>query len=273
MSDTLPIIGAALMLSTLENLHDWLKQGARDVEVQDFISPLVLETDWRERAERARNLLDGHQGRIGIHGPFYDLPIVCRDPAVREIVKKRMMQGLDACEVLGGTHMVVHSPYTTWSRYNLDMLTGSRGDVIELCHLTLADAVKRAEDLGVTLVVENIEDIDPRDRLALADSFNSPAVALSVDTGHAYYAHGRTGAPPVDYFIRLAGKRLAHIHIQDADGYADRHWAPGEGSINWQSVFAALTEIDANPRVVLELRDETRLRAGAEHLIGLGLCR
>ena len=273
MTTDLPVIGAALSLATLESLHGWLKDGRRDVEVQDFCMPEVLDGDWRQRAGRARELLDGHEGRTGIHGPFFDLPLGSRDPEIRALVRRRMMQGLDACEAMSGTHMVVHSPYTTWDRFNLDMRMPARAEMTELCHLTMSDVVKRAEDLGVTLVIENIEDIDPLDRLRLADSFGSPAMALSIDTGHAYYAHGRTGAPPVDYFVRLAGTRLAHMHIQDADGYADRHWAPGEGTMNWHAVFAALRETGANPRLVLELRDETRLLDGADWLIANGLCR
>ena len=139
------------------------------------------------------------------------------------------MQGLDACEAMGGTHMVIHSPFTTWDHFNLDTKPGARADKITRCHENIGDVVKRAEDLGVVLVIENIEDIDPADRLILADSFNSEAVAVSIDTGHAYYAHGRTGAPPVDQFIRAAGTRLAHIHIQDADGYAGSPLAAGQG--------------------------------------------
>ncbi|TGQ48799.1 sugar phosphate isomerase/epimerase, partial [Mesorhizobium sp. M1C.F.Ca.ET.212.01.1.1] len=89
---------------------------------------------------------------------------------------------------------------------------GEREKITEYCHLTLRDAVKRAEDIGCTMVLENIEDKDPHIRVALADSFKSPAVAVSIDTGHAYYAHGSTGAPPVDYFVHAAGNRLQHVH-------------------------------------------------------------
>ena len=273
MPSDLPVIGAALTLATLETLHPWLVEANRDVEVQDFISPEVLKSDWRQRAERARQLLEGHSGRIGIHGPFYDLPLDARNPDTIELVRKRLMQGLDACAVLGATHMVVHSPYTTWDHFNLDARPDARLKKIERCHVAMTDAVKRAEELGVVLVIENIEDIDPGDRLALADSFNSPAVAVSIDTGHAFYAHGATGAPPVDYFVKSAGTRLAHVHIQDADGYADRHWPPGKGTLNWHAFFAALAKTGASPRLVLELADETRLREGADWLIAEGLCQ
>ena len=83
MPTDLPVIGAALTVSTLETLHPWLKDGARDVEVQDFFYPHVIDGDWRERAERARDLLDGHEGRIGIHGPFFHLPLDAYDSEIR----------------------------------------------------------------------------------------------------------------------------------------------------------------------------------------------
>ena len=142
---------------------------------------------------------------------------------------------------------------------------------MENTHDTLRAAVARAEDQGVTLVVENIEDIDPLDRLRLVQSFNSTAIRLSVDTGHAEYARGSTGAPPVDYFVTAAGELLDHIHLQDADGYADRHWAIGEGTVLWPSVFRALAQLTVKPRLILELRDKAGILPSMEYLQARGL--
>ena len=133
--------------------------------------------------------------------------------------------------------------------------------------------MKRAEAIGVTLVIENIEDIDPRWRVRLAESFDSKQVRVSIDTGHAHYAHGSTGAPPVDYFVVAAGNMLEHVHLQDADGYADRHWVMGEGTIRWASVFRALGALTSNPRLIIELRDTTRILEAADYLIKAGLAR
>ncbi|MCL6707995.1 sugar phosphate isomerase/epimerase [Pseudomonas sp. R2.Fl] len=267
----LPILGAAMTLKSLATHRDWLLEHQRDLELQDFVEADVLNGDWSPLVARARSLLDGHTGRVGIHGPFWGFVLDTEDPDVRAVVSKRLDQGLSVCEALGATHMVIHSPFTTWS-YNHIMNERDEFDaIIERCHLSLGAAVKRAEEIGCTLVIENIEDKDPAHRLALADSLNSPAVALSVDTGHAHYAHGSTGAPPVDHYIRIAGNRLQHVHLQDADGYADRHWSLGEGNILWHSVFAALSELTSNPRLIIELRDHSKIPASAAHLAALGL--
>jgi sugar phosphate isomerase/epimerase len=268
---SLPVIGAAMTLRDLEIHRNWLFDKQRDLELQDFTTGDVLNGDWTPLAERARKLLDGFEGRLGIHGPFWGFTIASQDPDIRAVVAKRLKQGLDVCAAIGATQMVAHSPYTTWSYNNLDNNKGESERVVEHVHLTMRDAVKQAEDIGAVIVLENIEDIDQHIRVALADSFNSPAVAVSIDTGHAHYAHGSTGAPPVDYYVKAAGNRLQHVHLQDADGYADRHWALGEGNILWPSVFQALADLTSNPRLIVEIKDKSKIPASVEYLATLGL--
>jgi sugar phosphate isomerase/epimerase len=266
-----PILGAALPLARLRQHKDWILEKQRDLELQDFFWADVLNGDWRPLANEIKKELQGYKGRLGIHGPFWGFNIATMDPDVREIVKKRMSQGLDVCAHVGATQMVIHSPYTTWDYNNLDYNPGARDQVIERTHQTLGEAVKRAEDMGVVLVLENIEDKDPHIRVELARSFDSSSVRVSIDTGHANYAHGSTGGPPVDYYVHAAGNMLHHVHLQDTDGHADRHWNPGEGNISWIEVFRALQRLERNPRLILEVRHKETVRAGADHLIALGL--
>lgn len=250
-----PVLGAALTLPFVDMHRDWLFERDRDIELQDFVGADVLDGDWKPLAERLVKVLDGHKGRRGIHGPFWGFKIDSPDPEIRAVVRRRMMQGLDVCGAIGATQMVIHSPYSTWDHNNLDMIESARGKVVQRAHDTLAPVVKRAEGMGCELVIENIEDKDPAVRIGLARSFASEAVKVSIDTGHAHYAHVSTGAPPVDYYVTAAGDMLHHVHLQDTDGYADRHWAPGDGTILWTAVFRALASVRSKPRLVLELRD------------------
>jgi sugar phosphate isomerase/epimerase len=270
---TLPVLGVALPLAGVRLHHDWIFEKQRDLEIQDFCYADLLDGDWQGVVAEYKKELAGYTGRLGIHGPFWGFSIASMDSEVRAVVAKRMMQGLDVCAALGANQMVIHSPYTTWDYNNLDMTPGSRQAVVERVHATIGAAVKRAEDMGCVLVIENIEDIDTHIRVELARSFDSPSVRVSIDTGHANYAHGSTGAPPVDYYVHAAGDMLHHVHLQDSDGHADRHWNPGEGNIHWHSVFRALGRLGSDPRLILEVRDKATVREGAEHLIGLGLAQ
>lgn len=266
-----PVVGAALALPMLQLHRDWILERQRDLEVQDFFASDVLDSDWRPLADTIRATLDGYSGRLGLHGPFWGFKIDSHDADIRAVVRKRFMQGLDVCAVLGATQMVIHSPYTTWDYNNLDMYASARAGVVERVHATLRDVVSRAEDMGCELVIENIEDKDPAIRVDLARSFGSKAVKVSIDTGHAHYAHVSTGAPPVDFYVNAAGAELHHVHIQDTEGYADRHWLPGEGTIRWEGLFRALGELAVSPRLIIEVRNQRDLMKGYRHLAELGL--
>ncbi|WP_193336253.1 sugar phosphate isomerase/epimerase family protein [Devosia beringensis] len=269
----LPIVGAAMTLKDVEINRNWLLEKPRDLELQDFVPAEVLAGDWQSVVDHARRLLDGHQGRLGMHGPFMGLNVASSDPDVQAVVAKRMDQALDVAAALNVTQIVIHSPYSTWMHNNLDNWPEQRQRVFELTHATLDAAVKRAENQGCVFVLENIEDKDPADRRKLVESFNSSAFALSIDTGHAAYAYGSTGAPPVDYFVLDAGEKLQHVHLQDADGYADRHWPLGHGNINWRAIFARLADITSHPRLIIEIRDKSQIQASAAHLAALGLAQ
>ena len=271
MTDDRPVLGAAFNLEQLERHRDWLLERQRDLELQHFVGPEVLGGDWRELARRTRAALAGHRGRLGLHGPFVGFSLDTGDPEVRAVVQRRLAQSLDVALELGATQIVVHSPFKTWDRCNLDTVPGAREAMIARVQATVAPALARAEQAGVELVFENTEDAEPAARVQLARSFGSPSARVSLDTGHAHYAHVHTGAPPVDVFVRAAGEWLAHVHLQDTDGWADRHWVPGEGTVPWAELFRTLATLESRPRLILELRDKDRCPEAAARLAALGL--
>ncbi|MFY0620445.1 MAG: TIM barrel protein [Pelagimonas sp.] len=266
---TLPVIGAALKVEEIDFFRDWLFEKDRDIEIQSFETPeILIGENWRPLVEAAKEKLAGWKGRLGIHGPYMGLTLASHDPEIRAVARKRMMRGLEICEALGATQMVIHSPYTTWNHFNLDMMEGKRDTLIAEVHDTLDGVVTRAENSGVMLVLENIEDVNPQERKTLAESFDSDMVQLSIDTGHAAIAHN---APPVDYFVRSAGEQLHHIHLQDVDGYADRHWAVGQGNIPWQAVFDAIGQLEQKPRLILEMMRADSIQPSMAYLEAHGL--
>lgn len=50
------------------------------------------------------------------------------------------------------------------------------------------------------------------------------------------------------------GAALGHVHLQDVDGYADRHWHPGEGRIHWSPVLRSIEAMTEAPHLILEVR-------------------
>lgn len=264
-------IGACLAPHEIADHRDWLFDANRDLEFQGFSRHVDLTTEFEDRIAVAQAALKGFNGRRGMHGPYEGLDMDNKDPEMRPLITARFLKALEAADRIGARQMVLHSPYTRWYAWNRLNKPNYKETKLALVHDVMMPVVKAAKDLGVTLVIENIFDVDPATRRELVDSFESEAIALSVDTGHAHLARRMSDAPPVDYFVRDAGDQLRHVHLQDLDGHADRHWAPGEGEIHWTEVFRALSECRSAPHLVLELRRKSDIPAGFAYLKRLGL--
>ena len=76
--------------------------------------------------------------------------------------------------------------------------------------------------------------------------------AICVDTGHSNKA-ARYGQPSPADVIRMCGKNVKALHLNDNDSFMDQHKVMGSGTIDWKDVFDALEEIDYKGTYNLEL--------------------
>ncbi|NJM07495.1 sugar phosphate isomerase/epimerase [Candidatus Gracilibacteria bacterium] len=273
MISHLPTLGAAMPINELPKHLEWLLADQRDLELWDPSYGDVLDGDWQPLAHEARQLLDGYSGRLGIHGPWNGLPLTCPDLRVQALVAERLKQGLEFASAIGATQMVVHSPFDFFgSPHTAHTPSAGLADEIELAHATLAPVLPIAAAIGCTLVVEVCGDTNTRPLIELVRSFDGEAVRLSLDVGHALVMQ-RCGGPPADQWVRDGGMVLQHLHLQDNDGLLDRHWAPGEGNLNWYALFEALADFGQQPRLLLELAQTDKIPQGAAYLVGRGLAR
>ena len=269
---SLPIIGAQLSVLDLDRHRDWLFEKNRDIELPEFCMADVLRSPGTF-VGMAREKLDGWTGRLGIHGPFSGFELDSKDRDIRAVVQKRLDQALAVCESLGAVQMVLHSPYDGWDHSNLDTGLKNRERRVAAILETLKPALQRAEQAGVVIVLENIKDLAPTDRAAVVRAAASPALKLSVDVGHAHWAHHVCAAPSAAEFIAAAGDNLTHVHLQDTDGLADRHWVLGEGNIPFPEIFARLSRIRSDPHLIIEINDFARVQDACAHLESLGLAQ
>jgi sugar phosphate isomerase/epimerase len=271
-SEKLPIVGAAMPIGALELHQAWILEHHRDLEIQDGFRSDVIDGDWKPLVAKAKSLLEGYTGRMGIHGPFDGLLIASWDAPVREFVRGRYLKALEFAEGLGASHMVMHSPFLYFG-HPMVVHTKSQGlnDQIGWAHETLNAVIARASEIGCQIVIENIRDTNPLPLLELVKSFNSEFVRMSLDTGHANLMH-EIGAPTADQWVLDAGEYLGHVHLQDNDGQLDRHWHPGRGSINWYAVFRAFEKLEHKPRLILEIRDADVMPA-FDWLVNQGFAR
>jgi sugar phosphate isomerase/epimerase len=255
MSDKHPVLGAALKLAALRERAAWLIEDQRDLELQDPCLAEFLEGDWRGAAREMRAILDGYHGRLGVHAPYDGVNVATPHIRIASAVHNTLLLALDFTAAVGGTHLVLHSPFVFFGTAQGAHSDAEVRATIERTRNNLGPLVEDAAARQCVLVFENIFDLRPGPLDALVHACASPWVRRSLDTGHANLMRER-GAPPADVWVDAAGDQLAHVHLADNDGESDRHWAAGEGTINWRSLFAALGKLAKKPRLILEMSPE-----------------
>jgi len=133
-----------------------------------------------------------------------------------------------------------------------------------------------ASPLGVQLLLENLQNevTTPEHLLYILQTGHFDSVGVCLDIGHLHLAHDvpaaasspTAGAPStpvpsqwVGSAIELLGPRIAQLHLHDNHGplahaidIKDEHLWPGEGTIDWSAVTAALASLPAATPALLE---------------------
>lgn len=100
---------------------------------------------------------------------------------------------------------------------------------------SLEKIVRRAEELGVNIAIENTRRMDSV--VAVLEHISSPVLGFCFDSSH----HRLTDKEDFR-FLRTFGHRLKATHLSDNDGLADRHWLPGHGVIDWSKLSQAFPQ-------------------------------
>jgi D-psicose/D-tagatose/L-ribulose 3-epimerase len=133
---------------------------------------------------------------------------------------------------------------------HLGYLTGAQPTEREraTCAETLRDVAGYAKERGITLGIEPVNRYETYlfntigDTLELIDAIGADNVILHGDTYHMNIEEPGFAKP-----IRQAGKRLTYLHCSESD-----RGVPGQGNVNWESLFAALAEVGYQGPLVLE---------------------
>ena len=155
---------------------------------------------------------------------------------------------VDACGAWGIPNLVVHSGYV---RGLSPEETFARNKEF---FMPLLD---RAEKYGVNILVENFNKMcvdglywidNAPDLLRMVETVNHPLFHAVWDTGHANMQE-----MPQDEELRLLGKHVRALHIQDNHGNADNHLVPFLGTMNLDAVMTGLMDIGYNGYFTFEV--------------------
>ena len=166
------------------------------------------------------------------------------DAAIRQRTAKYFVNLVDCCADFGGTIMVVGSPKQR------NVLEGaSRQQAWDWAAATFRDAVKRAEDRGVTLCFEPLAPVETNfintaaEAIEFVRPFNSRAFKIILDVKAM-----SSEAKPIPQIIRDSWPQFAHFHANDKN-----FKGPGFGDVDFAPISVALKAVGYGGYVSVEV--------------------
>lgn len=172
---------------------------------------------------------------MSLHAPFHDLNIASWNLAMRKAAVKQLKECVEMADYLNSSVVVVHPGFVSSRKYN-------RRKTFEMMIQNFSEILKLAEDLDVTLCLENMASkpkalgIHPDELIKIVEKVNSPHFKLTLDVAHA----NTTGIEPVEFAEKLKS-HVHHLHISDNQG-RDSHLPVGLGTIDFKEFFKPICD-------------------------------
>ena len=213
--------------SKLKDYLSFIRQERLDLEI--YFGSRGFDDLTISDIEDLKRLLD-YGPDITVHSPFMDLSPGAVDPKVRDITIKRFSDLLTLTEILKPRAAVFHSGYYRWKYDN-------RVDIwLEGSLITWRSLSKRAEDMGVKIVIENIFEDEPSNLKLLMEEIDSDNFGICFDTGH-FNIFSKISLME---WLSVIKPYIIELHLHDNDKTADSHLAIGDGNFDFDTLFTEL---------------------------------
>lgn len=206
----------------------------------------------------------------------YGMGLICHLPtfvstadltdSLRETSLDEVLRSLEVAADLRPLKVVLHPSHI--GGLNVFVMDQAK----ERARRSLETTVKRADQLGLSLCVENMFPrsnflIEPEDFAPILESL--PSLKLTLDTGHAHIES--KGSKRTLAFIKRLGHRIGHIHANDNFGKEDNHLPIGVGNIDFPKLTKGLKEIGYDGTITLEVfsRDRDFLKMSRDKLAAM----
>lgn len=236
------------------------------VDAQIDVAPNALETFDAARCEGVRALCERHGVHLGLH-TLSAVNTAEISPYLRDAVDAYLRRYMDVAVAVNAEWIVVHAGYH---------FTSDRERRVRASLERLSRAADYAEKVGAKLLLENLNWEPDRaevhylahtveECLYLLDRIDSPNLGWSFTVNHASLV-----PEGIDGFIdAMPMERCEEVRLADSNGEYELHLFPGEGVIDFASMFARIEATGFTGHYMNAFGSlEDRLR-GRDYLVGV----
>ena len=228
--------------------------GFTEVEISAdkiHLDPRVFPRSELSHLKRLLDDLDLHPNSV--HAPISGVDLSAQSPNIKKRSIDLLAKTLEYCRAIECPIMVVHPNHSDSLSLGFEAM---RRNSIE----AIREVVGKAEELGVKVAIENMIDVrggrfgsKVSDLREIIKSVGSPYLGICLDTGHINLLTSSNVS--MEEEIVRAGEYLWTLHVHDNDGKEDRHWPPGEGSIDWSQVIMSLRKVGYKGVFMMEIQE------------------
>jgi sugar phosphate isomerase/epimerase len=209
-------------------------------------------------ANKIIDALSTYDFKLFLHAPFSDLNIASFNETVLEESKRQIKDSLEIAKEIGAKLATVH--FGRYSPLGLSYPKSARERNLE----SISGISDFATALGLDVAFENAPSgfgTMCGSLEVLTDLVTEAEIKITLDMGHAH-----TWENQITEFITGLNSSIAHVHLHDNTGDSDMHLCLGEGEIDYQKVFRALSKINYKKALCLELLYEEDLKSSKEKI-------
>jgi len=206
----------------------FIKQEQLNLEL--YLESKSLDSISKENVLQLKNYFD-YNPSLTIHAPFMDLSPGAVDSKVRAATMERFYHVLDIAKELKAKCIVFHSGYEKWKyALNIDLW-------LEQSLLTWQPIIKKAEEIGSKIAIENIFEDEPKNLKMLMGKTGNKNFGICFDSGH----FNLFSKVSLEAWLGQLKPYIIELHLHDNDKTADQHRPIGDGTFDFGRLFSIMT--------------------------------
>lgn len=213
-----------------------------NLEIETFAKPYILDERLEEYLNKYREGLEGFDGMVSMHGPFYDLYPGSIDKKIRATCKTRFLEFIDVAEKLNVKTVIFHFNYIPFIRTK-EFRKRWTGYAVEFW----SDFANELKNTDITVAMENLWEPDPELMVTVLESINSEKLKICFDTGHSHLFSELS----LEKWVDGLGDYLFYMHVHNNFGYWDEHLPLQTGDLDYHKFFTFLKS-KSNPYISME---------------------
>jgi len=228
------------------------------IDIEIGLKAEVLDRFFFSEFKRVAEEFQKAEIKTTIHLPFMDLSPGALDPWIRDLSIKRIIQAMERATLFEPLNLVLHTGYHPF--YHREVAEEWK----EVFKETLQEILRKAEELDLSLSLENVFEPEPEFLKDILETFKGK-VFWCFDPAHARVFSKKHELT----WLEALYPYLKEIHCHDNRGEIDEHLAIGKGVIEFEKIWEFLKEKEIKPLLVSEAHTEEDTLYNRNYLLNL----